>query len=317
MIPASRDQLETYCLRKLGAPVLTINLSPEQLEDRIDEALQYFREYHQEGTQETFFKRKITASTMTFTGVPVGTFVQGETLTGGTSGAKAKFHDMSTTVVARMLVDSGTFVINEVITGGTSGATATLIGASPVTLGDLDNQYIPTTDAIMAVISAIPLGSTKFNLFDFRYQYMLNNIREISNMDLVGYYIKMQHISLINDLFNTQPTIDFSRKMNRITIDWNWKVALKIDDYIVFRCISILDPETYPKIYGDEFLIEYTTQLIKKQWGENLKKFGNVQLLGGVSLNGKEIYDEADAEIRALRESASKTYQLPPPFFVG
>jgi hypothetical protein len=58
--PASRQELINYCLRQLGAPVLEINVAEEQLDDRVDEALQYFHERHFDGVQKMFMKYKIT-----------------------------------------------------------------------------------------------------------------------------------------------------------------------------------------------------------------------------------------------------------------
>ena len=58
--PASRQQFIDYCLRQLGAPVLEINVAEEQIDDRVDEALQYFHERHFDGVQKMFLKYKIT-----------------------------------------------------------------------------------------------------------------------------------------------------------------------------------------------------------------------------------------------------------------
>jgi hypothetical protein len=59
--PASRQQLIEYCLRKLGAPVLEINIAEEQLDDLVDDALQFFNERHFDGVEKMFLKYKLTA----------------------------------------------------------------------------------------------------------------------------------------------------------------------------------------------------------------------------------------------------------------
>lgn len=61
-LPSSRQEHIDYCLRALGAPVLSINVDPEQLEDRVDEALQYYRDYHFDGTSKTYRKHQLTAT---------------------------------------------------------------------------------------------------------------------------------------------------------------------------------------------------------------------------------------------------------------
>jgi len=58
--PNSKAALKEYIKRKLGAPVLEINVDDDQFDDRIDEALQYFREFHYDGSIKTFLKHQIT-----------------------------------------------------------------------------------------------------------------------------------------------------------------------------------------------------------------------------------------------------------------
>jgi hypothetical protein len=70
-------------------------------------------------------------------------------------------------------------------------------------------------------------------------------------------------------------------------------------------------------VWDDRFLKKYTTALIKRQWGENLKKFGGIQMPGGVTLNGKEIYDEAIEEIKSLEEDLISTNVLPGDMMMG
>ena len=73
MSVATRDQLKQYALRNLGAPVLEINVDDTQLEDRLDEALDYFNLYHYEGVEQMYLKHKINASVLTVTdsaGIP-------------------------------------------------------------------------------------------------------------------------------------------------------------------------------------------------------------------------------------------------------
>ena len=64
-VPASRSQFKEYCLRKLGKPVIEINVDDDQVEDRIDEALKYYWDYHFDGTEKIYYKHTITASNVT------------------------------------------------------------------------------------------------------------------------------------------------------------------------------------------------------------------------------------------------------------
>jgi hypothetical protein len=70
-------------------------------------------------------------------------------------------------------------------------------------------------------------------------------------------------------------------------------------------------------VWDDRFLKKYATALIKRQWGENMKKFGGIQMPGGVTLNGKEIFDEAIEEISKMEEDLQQYNVLPSDFIMG
>ena len=60
MAISSRDDFKEYCLRKLGKPVIEINVDDDQVEDRVEEALKYYWDYHFDGTEKVFYKKQIT-----------------------------------------------------------------------------------------------------------------------------------------------------------------------------------------------------------------------------------------------------------------
>ena len=133
--PASTTELKEYALRKLGKPVVEVNLADEQMNDIIDEAIQYFQEYHFDGTERAFHVELVTPSTLTFAGAATGTFTEGETITGGTSNATANVHEVTSTTILKFKQHkdgngiraantvANTFVAGETVTGGSSGAT--------------------------------------------------------------------------------------------------------------------------------------------------------------------------------------------------
>ena len=77
--PTTREQHKQYCLRSLGKPVVDINVDDEQIEDRIDESLQYFRDYHYDGTEHVYLKHQITSSDKTNEYISVNDNIQGIT----------------------------------------------------------------------------------------------------------------------------------------------------------------------------------------------------------------------------------------------
>ena len=317
--PSTRQGLIDYCLRELGHPVIEINVDDDQLEDRVDEALQFYREFHYDSIELVYHKQEVTASTIRLQTLLGLDFTVGEVITGQTSGATAIIHKEGTANLLTVRGISGTFEASETIVGSVSGTSAALFATSPVTKGNYDNQYFELPDAITGVVKVMPLSerSSSVNLFDVRYQLMLNNIQSLTATDLVYYTQLKTHMNLINDLMAGQKPVRFNRHQNRLYVDMDWKNDVIPGDFMIVEAYRILDPDTYTDVYNDYFLKRYLVSLIKRQWGNNLKKFEGVQMPGGVTLNGQKIFDEAMEEIKDLRQEAQDVWQLPPDMFVG
>jgi hypothetical protein len=314
--PSSRQELIDYCLRSLGHPVLEINVDDDQLEDRIDEAFQFYREYHYDAVELVYLSEKIVPSVIQIAGMNAANFQNGEKITGSTSGATAEIY--SNISANRMNVKrvTGTFTATETITGATTGTTATL---SSVTLGNYDNRYLTTSDAVVGVNRVLPFSSRNrgIDLFDVRYQILLNDLYSIQSTDLIYYSQVKTQLQLIQDILVGIKPVRFNRHQNRLYIDMSWEDDIDIGDYIIVEGYRILDPDTFNDVYNDYFLKTYATALIKRQWGNNLKKFEGVQLPGGVTLNGQKIFDEATEELKELKLEVQNTYQQPIDFFTG
>jgi len=248
--PTSRATLIEYCKRRLGDPVIEINVDDDQVEDRVDEALQYYQEYHSDATVRTYLKHQVTAT-------------------------------------------------------------------------DVSNEYITLSNNILFVSKMFPLESSfnqSRNFFDIKYQMMLNDIADLMNFagDLAYYEQMQQYLSLLDMKLNGVPQVLFSRRQNRLYIFGDFADGdIKEGDYIVAEVYTIVDPSAHTSVFNDMFVKEYTTALIKQQWGNNLIKFDGMQLPGGVVLNGRQIYDDATGEIATLRENLRLEQELPPDFFVG
>lgn len=314
--PATRQELIDYCLRKLGHPVLEINVDDDQIEDRIDEAFSYYRDFHFDAVEKVYLKEQINPSTILITGFNAASFSNGEKITGGTSGATAIVHANKDSNEIYVKSVSGTFTASETITGNTSGTTATL---STITLGNYDNRYITLSDAVISVSRILPFSSRTrgIDLFDVRYQILLNDLYSIQSTDIIYYSQVKTQLQLINDILVGIKPVRFNRHQNRVYIDMSWEDDVAIGDYIIVEAMRALDPTTFTDVYNDGWLKKYATALIKQQWGTNLKKFEGVQLPGGVTLNGQKIFDEAMDEIQALKEEVQNTYQEPVDFFTG
>lgn len=247
-IPTTRDEFASYCLRRIGAPVNCINVDPEQIDDRIDDALQYFRDYHFDGTQRMLLKHAVTQD-------------------------------------------------------------------------NIDNEYIDFTadQQITGVTRIFDIGDATqtSNLFNIRYQIHLNDLFDISASSMLPYVMSMTHVRLLEEIFVGKKAIRYNRHENRLYIDMAWQNDITPGEIIIIDCYVVMDPDTYPDVWSDRFLQRYATQLIKKQWGENMKKYGGVQLPGGVELNGQQIYEEAHAELEKLEDEMINSYSLPAWDFTG
>lgn len=318
----SRKSLIHWCLRKLGAPVIDINIDEDQIEDRIDEALLYFRDYHFDGVERIYLRHKITASTLKLD-LPFTEQIQkGATIVGQTSGATGYVYDKyldNTTIRFKHLTDARFTKGETVSVDGTTHTFQIQNSDVAVTLGDVDNHYITLNQKVLSVTNIVPqesssIGGNLGGMFDFQYQFSLNNMFNLASTDLVTYDIYKQYISQWEFMFRGARGIRFNRKTDRIELDVQDYV---VDRWIVLECWSALNPSTFTEIYSDEFVREYAYSLIKQQWGANLKKFSGIALPGGVLLNGQQIYDEATSELEKLRERVRKEFELPPDFIMG
>jgi hypothetical protein len=248
--PNSRATLIEYCLRQLGDPVIEINVDPDQLEDAVDNAIQFYQDFHSDATLKTYFKHLVTAS-------------------------------------------------------------------------DVSNQYIPIPDNIIYVQRLFPISnsfSDAMNFFDIKYQMMLNDIADMQNFagDLAYYDHLQQYLQLLDMKLNGTPIVNFSRRMGRLYIHGDFQDRdIKEGDYLVAEVMQTIDPDTHTSIYDDRMLKQYTTALIKKQWGANLIKFEGMQLPGGVTLNGRQIFEDAIADVERIEEKIRLEYEEPFDFYVG
>jgi len=207
-----------------------------------------------------------------------------------------------------------------------------------VTETDIQNGYIPTDDItypngvdgptgkdIVSVVRVMQFGRfTNINMFDIRYQLALTdyfginrNLSGVHSMGLASYDATKRYIKLIEDLFQPEKAIVFSKVTNKLYLNMNWDEEVEPGDYLVIQAYAALDPEIYTEIFNDRYLKRYVTALIKKQWGSNMSKFDGVALPGGVTLRGSQIYAEAIAEIAAIEQDVLRSYELPVDFMTG
>jgi len=156
-------------------------------------------------------------------------------------------------------------------------------------------------------------------MFDARYQMSLNDVYDLrgGTTGISFYFQTQQYMSTLDMVLNGGTPIRFSRHQNRLYIDGDWGVDLKLGDYIIIDADAVIDQSSFSDVYNDMWLKRYTTALIKEQWGVNLSKFEGMQLPGGVILNGRAILEDAKAEIEKLEEEIRLNFEMPVDFFTG
>lgn len=317
----SRAALATYAKQKLGEPVISVNVADEQVSDRIDEALQIMQEQHLAGSERIFLKHQITSSSLLLSTATAGTFLGQTKIIGTTSGATATivtFGTTGSTLGIKGIV--GTFIAGETITAGVISA-ALSSATNFLTLGDTENKFIQLPDSVISVLGILQMtnsaGNGSTNPFDLTYQLRLNDLYNLSSTSLIYYNQVQQHLSLINMLLVGSKPLRFNQHNHKLTIDMDWLNYVAIGEYLVVECYRILDPESYTNVYNNQWLKQYTTALIKLQWGTNLQKFTNQVLPGGITLNGTVIYNQAEKEIENLMIELSEKWSERADFFVG
>jgi len=243
--PNSRQTLIDYALRALGAPVIEINVDEDQVEDRVDEAMQFYQEYHSDSIVRNYRKHLVTAE-------------------------------------------------------------------------DVTNGYVTIPDSMIFVNNIFPIGAStsQSGMFSVDYQMHFNDMYNLRNPGgLIDYEMTKQYMAMIDLKVNgMSQRSSFSRHQNRLYVEGD---DLEEGIYIIVEGHEVLDPETYTDIYNDMLLKKYLVALIKRQWGANLIKFEGMQMPGGVTLNGRQIYDDAISDIEKIEETMQLTYEAPTDFFVG
>jgi len=239
MVPTDRASFLQFCLRKLGSPVVQINISEEQCDDIIDMALYYYAEWHMDGNDTVYYKHTMTQT-------------------------------------------------------------------------DVDNKFITLPTSIIGVRNIFPIGqamSTNY-LFNMRYQFVINDLYSLANVSIVPYFMVMTHLSLLEEMLVGQKPIRFSRHTNTLYLDFDVCSEAPAGTVLLVHAYGIVDASLNPSVWSDRWLTDYTVALLKKQWGQNLRKF-KVVLPSGIYIDGQAMYREAMEEIKDIQEEMKNTYSIP------
>ena len=282
--PTTKQELIDFCLRKLGAPVLEINVDDEQLDDLADDAIQLFNERHFDGVERMYLKYKLTQDD-----IDRGT-------ANNKDGSENTVGIVTTTATSTNVSGMGTITSNWYET----------------------SNFIQVPNSVLGVekIFKFDTSSISGGMFSIKYQLFLNDLYNFNSVDLLQYAMTKSYLEDIDMLLTTDKQIRFNKRQDRLYLDIDWK-AENPGTFFIMDCYRALDPEAFSGVYNDTFLKKYLTAIIKKQWGQNLIKFTGVKLPGGIELNGRQLYDDAERELDSIQQRMMTEYELPPLDMIG
>lgn len=263
--PSSRSELITYCKRQLGEPVLQINIDDEQVNNVIDDTIQFFQENCYNGMERCYLTHEMNA-------------------------------DDTARFAARVTTSNGT----------TDWEEAT--------------NYLPIPDHIVGVSKVFGMvgNSIRSNLFGIEYQIFLNDLYAFGSLDILNYFMTKQYLETLDMVLNNGSFQQFRYTMrrDRLYLDID-KDFLQEGQWLLIEAHRLINPNDATEMYNDMFVKRYATALMKKQWGQNLIKYNNVQLPGGISLNGRQLYEDAIGEIATIESEVLSKYAIPPMDMIG
>ena len=314
--PQTRKQFKDYCLRRLGWPVIDINVDDDQVEDRIDDALSFFNDFHFDGTEKMYMKHKITAADIERRWIycpDAVTFVTG-VFPFDDSNSSINMFDLRYQLRLHDLYDftSVSYVSYEITM-----------------------QHIRSLNLLFS-------GTPQFR-FNRHQNKVFLDIDWSRDLDVGEYVIVECYRKLVPETMTITGTVTATTSANTVTGTGTiFDQELLENDIItiggVDKQIKTIDSPTSLELYSpvasnvtgviitkpglsdvfdDRLLKKYATAKIKYQWGSNLSKFAGIQMPGGVTLDGVRIMQEAKEEIDAIENEVFSYNSLPSEIFSG
>ena len=314
--PRTRTEFKEYCLRRLGHPVIQINIDDDQLDDRVDDALAFYHDYHYDGMEQMYLKYQITQEDMDRRYIfcpDAVNFVTG-ILPFDQSNSSVNMFELRYQLRLHDLYDftSVSYVSYEITM-----------------------QHIRTLNLLF---SGTP--QVRFNRKMNRLYLDIDWTRDVN----VGSWVIVECYRRIEpDSRISTGTVSVTAASNTVIgTGTSFNSELSVDDEIIIngeakKIVSIagaaslnvqsqfaatatgatLTRPGFSDVWNDRFLKQYATAKIKYQWGSNLSKFAGIQMPGGVTLDGVRIMQEAAEEMKELEEGLINTNVLPAEIMMG
>jgi len=275
---STRAELKEYALRANGHPVVEINIADEQLEDRINDALQFFSEYHFDGVEKVYLKYKLSQQD----------------------------------------IDNGyiSFTADNIQSETADGTGFADSDAIQTSVDPDCPENVLLQNLIVSVTRIFPFTQQSVGMFDVRYQYALNDLYTFGTIDLVQYDMTQQYLQLLRQFLSPDKSIRFNRVANKLYIDSD-KRQFTAGMYLIIEAYRILDPRVYPEVYNDRLLKKYCVALVRWQWGVNLSKYSGIKLPGDITLDGQSMMKDSWQQKEDIEKEIILKGELPVDFIMG
>ena len=314
--PTTRLQFIDYCKRRLGFPVIDINVDDDQISDRVDDALQFFEDYHFDGVEKMYMKHLITQADIDRRWIycpDAVTYVVGM-FPFDDSNSSINMFDLRYQLRLHDLYDftSVSYVSYEITMQHIRTLNLLFSGTPQIRFNRKQNKifldidwsrdvsvgdYVvidcyrairPATITLTGTGTAVTTANTITGTGTIFDQELL----EGDVITLGGQELQVNQITSPTSLTTIGP------------------VATNVTN-------GVLTKPGNSEVFNDRFLKRYATALIKYQWGSNLSKFAGIQMPGGVTLDGVRIMTEAKEEMDKIEDEIYTFNSLPSEIFTG
>jgi hypothetical protein len=314
--PQTRKQFKEYCLRRLGWPVIEINVDDDQVDDRIDDALSFFNDYHWDGVEKIFMKHMITAEDINRRWIYVPdavTFVTG-IIPFDQSGASINMFDLRYQLRLHDLYDftSVSYVSYEITMQHLRTLNLLFSGTPQFRFNRLQNKVFLDIDWSRDLIPGNYVIAECYRKMEPETMILTGTVSSNTTANTVtGTGTIFDQELLENDFITVNGE---SKQVATITSP----TTLEFRSPVTTNFAGVkASKEGLADVWNDRYLKAYATAKIKYQWGSNLSKFAGIQLPGGVTLDGPRIMQEAHDEIEKIENEIYNFNSLPSEIFTG
>ena len=316
--PTTRNQFKDYCLRRLGHPVIEINVDDDQLEDRIDDALQFFHDYHFDGCEKIYMKHQFTQEDIDRRWIyaPDAVIFVHSVLPFDDSNSSVNMFDLRYQLRLHDLYDftSVSYVSYEITMQHIRTLNLLFSGTPQFRFNRHQNKLMLDIDwSRDAQVGKYVIIECYRKLEPDTITLTGTVTGNTSSNTLVGTSTIFDQEIIENDFITLSNGVEVQvRKINSPT-----EILIAANTLSANATANTMTKDGYSDVWDDRFLKQYTTAKIKYQWGSNLSKFAGIQLPGGVTLDGPRIMEEAQREIDKIEEEMQSYNILPSEMFMG